>query len=555
MGIFTELKKSMGTFSFQSLLRSNILSSNTTFSPIGTGSGSMLSGARGGPLSATMVSSKLLGAYYPKLQELKDYEVTELTNTVVGIFKDYIINFFNKENDIITLKGSEAGNELFKHQDRINKIFKELGLVDEIKLHLFEIIYYGQYCIKVDWDEENRKFVKYDIQNPYNVVTVYKMGKVEYHLVVSRDGGVVKVAPNSIIRFGTPDLHLINDRNENYLSNGNDDTIIKSEDFITGYPLYYNLANKVKEYLLKDQVVSILAIKDLIQPILLLLKYDKNTSPDQAIQLASSTEKLINKHADMSAIFGANFSFNNIIDSLINNVLVVPDQFSTLGDMSTVNLDKITEKITEIRNEQEQSKDNILTSLGIPRTLFAGEVTKWEAIKSSERLNSKVNSYVTQITDGLIYTASMFYFMITGEEFRVEDIECNLFTKTQVDYNTSISNAEIVSNLMEAIKNMKVSAEDTLGDQLPFNKVEFARYFSSKLKIIDTDIMKFFGEREIQLIKDKFEGDEGEPGSMNAEGGEFNMEGGPEGGSEPEPNEGGEPGLEKGEQPEPVEGE
>lgn len=500
--MFEGIKEVIKTFSYRSVLKSNILSTGGSFSPISPGT-SMLSGARGTSPSSMMVSSKLLGTYYIRLQEIKDYEVTELTNTVVGIFKDYIVNYFNKENDIITLKGAKEGTDLYKAQERINKTFKELGLVEEIKSHLFEIIYNGQYCIKIDWDKESRKFVKYDLQSPYNVVTVSTKGVPECHLVASRDGKILEISPNAIVRFGKADLHLINDMNENYFHGEKDDTIVKTYDLAAGYPLYYNVSNKVKEYLLKDQVVSLLSIKDLIQPLLLLVRVDKSTAPDEANRLALNTENLINKYSDISAILGANFSINDLIDSLINNIRVLPDYASAMGDMNSIDLTKITNKIAEIRSDQDASKDNILTSLGIPRALFAGEVTKWEAIKSSERLNSKVNTYITQITDGLIHTASRFYYMITGKEFNEEDIECNLFTKTQVDYNTSIANADIVNNLLGSINQILDSTQTLITNNKLVDPNEYCNYVISQLKVIDPDILKFMGEEQIKsMIKE-----------------------------------------------------
>ena len=492
------------TFNYKNVLKSNIMSGNTSIPSMGGGRIG-LSGIRSNSPSSMMVSNKLLNTYYIRLQEIKDYEVTELTNIAVDIIKDYIINNFNKENDIITLKGSEEGNELFKHQNRINKIFKELKIVEEIKSHLFEIIYNGQYCIKINWDAENRKFVKYDLHNPYNVVSVIINGKLDHHLVVSKDFKIERVTGNSIVRFGSPILHLINDMNQDYFSEYKKDTLVKNEELVAGLPLYYNIANKVKEYILKDQVVSLLAIKDLIQPLLLLIRLENSTTPEEANKFALHTENMINKHSDFSSILSANFSINDLMDSLINNIRVLPDYSSKMGEMNSIDLSKVTNKIAEIRGEQEAARDSILTSLGIPRTIFAGDVSKWEAIKASERLNSKVNTHVIQLKDGLKYTASMFYYMITGNEFNIEDIDCNLFTKTQVDYNTSIANAEIVINLLDSVNNIIDNTHEKLGVDCAIDREEYFRFVQSLSKIIDPDIQKFMGEKEIRLIRDTSE--------------------------------------------------
>lgn len=500
--MFEALKEVARTFSYRSVIKSNILTSSASFSPISPNS-TMLAGGRNTSPSSVMVSNKYLGTYYLRMQEIRDYEVTELTNTVVGIFKDYIINYFNKENDIVTFKN---GHNL--EQRRVNEIFKQLNIVDEIKSHLFEIIYNGAYCLKVDWDAEKKKYVKYDLQNPYNVVTVMKRGEINCHLVVSRDGKILEVAPHAIIRFGKADLHLVNDMNGEYFDDEKEDTLVKTFELTAGFPLYYNISNKVKEYLLKDQVVSLLSIKDLIQPLLLLIRVDKSTSPDEANRLALNTENLINKYSDISAILGANFSINDLIDSLINNIRVLPDYASALGDMNSIDLTKITNKIAEIRNDQDGSKDGILTSLGIPRALFAGEVTKWEAIKSSERLNSKVNGYINQINDGLKLTAASFFYLLTGKKISVEDIEINLFTKTQVDYNIAISNAEIVNSLLSSINSILDSTQNMIQNNKLIEPEKYCDYIISQLKVIDPEILKFVDQEQVkkyvkELIKQR----------------------------------------------------
>lgn len=189
--------------------------------------------------------SKLLSTYLQRHQELKNYETVELTDTVVSIFKDYIVSYFNKENDIITLKGAVKGNALFNLQTEINKNFKELGLVEEIKSHLFEMIYYGQYCIKIDYDRKNKKFFKVNLLNPCNVFTVLMGGgKTYYHLATPLSAGQ-KIPHYSLIRFGKPNLYLIVDMDE-------ENTIVKNNELVTCYSLYYYLTGAIRNYLLKD---------------------------------------------------------------------------------------------------------------------------------------------------------------------------------------------------------------------------------------------------------------------------------------------------------------
>jgi hypothetical protein len=159
-----------------------------------------------------------------------------------------------------------------------------------------------------------------------------------------------------------------------------------------------------------------------------------------------------------------------------------------MGNLNTVDLSKISDKINDIRNYQDTTKDDILTSLGIPRSLFSGEVTKWEAIKTSERLNSKINSIIIGISEGVKETAANVYHLLTGKTMSVDDIKVNLFSKTQVDYNTEISNADIVNTLVMSINQILDSVMQTAQSARFIDPNAYSQYIIDQLKNIDPKI-------------------------------------------------------------------
>lgn len=365
-----------------------------------------------------MTNGELLSTYYARINELKSYRITELTENIIGIYKDYIVGCFNKKDNIIKLKVSDL-----ETQYKINSYFKELNLVEEIKNHLSEIIYYGQYCIKVDWDKENKKFIKYDLHNPYDVVSVVEKGKIVETIIKTKiDEGILasNASDTIIIRFGKPNLYLINDINKfQFCKTGKSDLIINNNKFITGYPLYYNLIDKIKEYSIREKIIPLSVYDDLI---------DKN------------------------------------------------------------NID-ISNYVNKFREEQELLKEAIITSLGISKAIINGEVSKWEAIKTSERLNSKVNSIINDINDGLIYTASRFYHIITGEEIDLKDIECNLFNKTLLDYERMLVNTEIANNLTGNIDSIITQFKEIFGGNV-FDSKEYSNFTDSMTDLIFSEFKK-----------------------------------------------------------------
>jgi hypothetical protein len=429
------------------------------------------------------------------MQEIKDYEINELTSTIIGIYKDYITGYFNKIDNLITIDDKVPNKSDI--QLKINKIFKDLDIVNEVKDHLWDIIYNGAWCFKIAFDKESRKYIKLHLCNPHNVVTIKKDKDNYCHLVVSRDGTIFQVKPDSIFRIGSTDLTLVNDINKDFFGKKKEDTLVTSDYMVAGTPLYYNISGKVKEYLLKEQILTLLSIKDLVQPLLLLVRLDKNTAPDEGNKLALNIENMINKYSDISSILSSNFSINSLIDSLMNNIRVIPDYQSTMGDMNNVDLSKITNKIQDIEQNQENKKEAILTANSIPRSLYNGESTKWDAIKSSQRLNSKINGIVVNISKSLRDEAVSIIRSDMNIDIEPEKVKINLFTKTDVDYNVELTNTEIVSQLNDGIQRILQGCNQSIQDTRFIDSEKYIKYIARQLKLIDPSISEFINEATI----------------------------------------------------------
>jgi hypothetical protein len=490
------LIESVKSFSFLSVVKGNILSSPGSFG--GADSANGLNGSRSNSPASQMVSNRYMSTYYKKSREVNDYEISEISETCLGIYSDYIKGYLTKSNRIFTLNSSVYDNYT-EIEDWTNRVFiKDLEIPKEVELHLNDIIYHGNYSFKIAWDKENQRYVKFRLCNPHNVVTIMKGKNQDSHLVVSRDGVIFQVKPESIFRIGMPRLKLINDLNSNFFQKKNEDTLINDQELVAAAPLYFNITGKIKEYLLKEQILSLLSIKDLVQPLLLLVRLDKTTAPDEANKLTLNIENMINKYSDISSILGANFSINSLIDAIMHNIRVIPDYGDSMGSMNNVDLSKITNKIQEIESSQDNKLDNILTSLSIPKALRDGSATKWDAIKSSQRLNSKINSIVKDITSSLCIEACKLIKYRFNVNIDPQQLTCNLFNKTDVDYNVAITNTQIVSELTQGIQQILSNGSQTLQD-IPFiDKKEYLKYISDQLKSIDTDSVKFINDNTIE---------------------------------------------------------
>ena len=230
------------------------------------------------------------------------------------------------------------------------------------------------------------------------------------------------------------------------------------------------------------------------------LHFDKGTSIETANELTKKVENMVNKYTDLSAILTSQFGITDLLDSLLNNIRVIPDFNSSMSNMGTIDLNKITQKIQEIRMELDNCRENVLSTMGIPLDLFSGRVTKWEALKTSERLNSRINSFINTIKSSVINAARVVNRnLYNNEDIDPDSIEVHMFSKTTVEYNNQINNAEAISSIAQQIATVLEISLRTLEMSGPlFDQKGYLEYVNTLLKGIDPEIEKFMSSDQIE---------------------------------------------------------
>ena len=274
--------------------------------------------------------------------------------------------------------------------------------------------------------------------------------------------------------------------------------MVKTESMYAGTPLYYNIMAKIKEYLLKEQLISLISIKDLIQPYIMTLQITEGTSIDEGNKAARNVETMINRNSDISMVLSANMDINSLMSSISNNIKVFPDFKGGLGSMGDLDLSRITLKIIESENMQDIKRENIFTYNGIPRALYNGDTTKWEAIKSSQRLNTKINSIKVNITESLKIEARKIINMVYQRDIDLDMINVNLFTKTDIDYNVSLINLDIINQMVGGIQQVLFSIQQTVSEVRFIDPQKLLEYAEDQLKIIDPDLKGLITEETIK---------------------------------------------------------
>lgn len=455
-----------------------------------------------------------LSTYYSKLSEIKTYELTDVSDTATSIIRDYVVNFMNKTGNIVSIK-NEDGTVNQQKTDRMNGILvNHLKMPEVIREHLPEIIYYGGYhfLLRQDRDETGHIVLKKrDLHDPVTVVSKTKDYKDTTYICRGKDGNIYEVPYNELIKISINSMRLRNNMNKDgYAKIMSPETSkenkemtnlekISSDTFYSApIPMYYSITHKVKEYLLKDVIVSLLSIKDLVQPILLMIHMDKGTSLEAANELTKKAEAVINNYTDLSAILTSQFSITDIIDSLLNNVRVFPDYNSSMTNMGTVELNKISQKIQEMRMELDNCKDSILSVMGITSDVSQGRMNKWEVLKMSERLNSKINAVIAGIKASIVGAVDVIARNIYKEGIDPNLVEVHLFSRTTIEYNNLINTSESITTLIQQMSAVIETSLRTLEMAGPFfNKEGYLNYVSTQLKGIDPTFDKVVTEESL----------------------------------------------------------
>lgn len=509
--IFQKVFASLGfTGSSRVPLRSNVFKNGRGYSPIGQTGSRLFDADRNSPLLGNAQPSNRLSGYYDRIAELKSYQLLDITKLAVGLFKDYLVNFLTKEGQqVITIQKEDGSND-DSISDRINTILtKELRIFDYIEDHLEDSIFFGNYCSMLLYDYDNTGHLKFrfeELYDPVSVVTKKKKNKdgviEEVYLARGDDGSIYEIPRNEAFCLGTSTLRLINDLEEgwkeknkpkpNKIEKGkfeNRDKVLKKESFIAGEPLFYSSILKVKELVIKELLVSLLSLRDLASPSLFGLAVDKSVPLETANELCAKTQKLATNYNELSSFLTAQFDATSFIESaLTQNVKFFPDYNATISNKnSLLPLDKLSDKLLELMQNLDQCRQNILSPLGIPMSIFdSASGSKWAILQQSERANSRIASLMSGVKNSIIDLVSSIYRTIYKEEIDPSNIKLHIFEKSTVEYNNQLNQSESINSLIQGISQVLQNSLQTMDIAGPLiNPEQYLSYIQNLIKDID----------------------------------------------------------------------
>lgn len=220
------------------------------------------------------------------MSEVRGYSQLDIVKLCVSFFSDYIITFLKDGGQrIVTIlnEGDSTNNEAVS--DRINDILlKDLDILNYIRDHIVDYIFYGSYAALLRTSRDDKGHLVFrteELYNPNAVVIKRKKDKetgltTDIYLAIGEDGNLYEVPSNEVVFLGNPKLRLTNDLEEGWKEKKytkpkkgeekNRDKIVKKESYIASEPLFYSSLIKLKELTVKELLVALITIRDLVSP-------------------------------------------------------------------------------------------------------------------------------------------------------------------------------------------------------------------------------------------------------------------------------------------------
>ena len=522
------IQKLFGSFSFGNSrvpLKSNVFNKGGSrgYSPIGqTGNSRLFDSQRQSPLLGNSSPSNRISGWLERVDELKGYQLLDISKLATNFFADYVINFLKDSNQQVVTILDEEGNNNETVTDRINNILiKDIKIFDYIRDHIQDSIFFGEYFSMLQTSRDESGHLKFAVEELYDPVTVVVKKKKnsdgvieELFLARGDDGAIYEIPRNKAFYIGNLNLRLINDLEDGWkekkdkpkLSSSknkekNLDKVLQKCSYVSGEPLFYSLILKVKELIIKELLVSLISLRDLSSVQIFLLQFDKSTPLETASELCARTTKLANNTNELASFLTSQFDVTSFIENtLTQSAKFVPDFNATLGNKnSMLPLDKLSDKLLDILQSLDSCRNNVLSPLGLPSTLLdSTSGSKWAILQQSERANSRVTSFMTGIKDSVSNLVQTIYRVLYDEELDPARIKLHISEKTSVEYNNQLNQSESVSGVVNGISNiLQVSLQALEGAAPLLEPQAYLSYIQNLLKDIDPNTEPMITEETI----------------------------------------------------------
>lgn len=286
--------------------------------------------------------------YAVKINRLRQIENSPIVVTVVGCFLDFLSSYFVRLDEVIDT--SSGDKDILELNDKL----LELNVVDSVISGLRDLIFWGEITTKLD----------NGAAEPVNIRTIACGLQLEGYCTVENKEKVEIVAE----------------------------------------PLFLQIESSILEYTILRKLISINSIRQLTKPELLVAEVSDPDRLSYSVESIKSElqqiENVLNATAEYSVMGLDKLTESDLLRLSLNKSKVYADKNGVLKSVKHMEggLENKTnyelKSLTDLRNE-------ILSALGVPYDLFDNRWNRFESIRQSSRMMSRVLLYSRAIVTHL----------------------------------------------------------------------------------------------------------------------------------------------------------
>ncbi|MEM5877276.1 MAG: hypothetical protein QXF12_00190 [Candidatus Aenigmatarchaeota archaeon] len=399
-----------------------------------------------------------------------------------------------------------------KYIDKCYKYLDKIGYKDIIYRILPEFVYYGNYSFALDED-----FNLLNLYDPYCAISLLGKNQEEIGYILNTPNGMAfaRKSDSNIFRIGNLDMMLYSRnydiklseeemleisnsrRARNFSKFYNQSSLLKQNSgyireyvFSASLPLFYYSRVKLREYIIKDLIIMLITIRDLLFPTVLTLSHDYagTNAGFQVVNLVDQLENILNSYVDIGGIIGVKSDLTRILNTLTYSIRVLPDYKGAISSLNGLDTSRFLEKVDRYKGDLTELLENILSDIGIPIEAFTSKSTYWESLRQSERFSSKVNSVVSTIENSFKnllekYLKSKYPDLKQKNNF----VSIKLFDDPMGRISKSSNALETVSSYLSGSLDLIESMVEKVNNEY-YNKEELINFIKTNLSYVISNI-------------------------------------------------------------------
>lgn len=438
--------------------------------------------------NATIETQTDLKKIIESVDDIKDFYMSKL---IVNRIIDDAINPSADSENLFTVNIVDDEDNTNEKLTRISNKFKKEFNIEKLITDISpDIVSYGFHYIRLDVnakDEGAKGIINiHDDVTPEKIIPIFRDNQVAYFNRIQNDGTIVKEPAYKYVFFN------YSQRRKKVQTHLNDTDAVY---FRLGEGVLHPVLSQLKNLFLLEGVSYINILKQTVkQPILTVSVPDK-TKPEEAVKIAQTYEKLINKNLNSMDI-----DFNNV-NKTLNDVLTSAGKVKVLpgwGDKGAVEKTEFgdrTDYDSNLKDKIQDLRTTILQTEGMSQQILETGMTRVDNIQQSVRYAKKIktfqNSLVRSIKQIFLIHLQNNGYNLTHENIKISiNGVVNLHDLEKIEYlNMSL---ELMDNVNSFISDVR-DASDTSHTKIKEDVL--AKFYNKTFnKILGEDI--FYNDKD-----------------------------------------------------------